>query len=309
MSISIITPHFNDFEGIQRIYQYLLEQSSKDWEWIIVDDCSDESEKTLLNDFFEGLNIVNIKLILNEEKSNASVCRNIGVTHAVSQRLVFLDSDDKISSSFVRNRLIEVENYKVFKNTNIIDEYGISKPVPTVNSDYLDCFLKAKFIWPITSILWNKDFFIKLGGFDKNLKRLQDIELSLKALLTVEKIEVLNNEVDFYYRVFPIDPKKRPLSLICDSVDYLIINLLSSFKLSTYQRHLLQGYYYLCVRYFYKSNSKSNISRLIISLKLFREKRIISFFKYIVGMLLIFLFRINFLSIDFFLKINRYYFK
>ena len=41
MKISIITPHFNDFKGIQQTHNCLLKQDSDQWEWIIVDDYSD----------------------------------------------------------------------------------------------------------------------------------------------------------------------------------------------------------------------------------------------------------------------------
>ena len=48
MNISIITPHFNEFNGIRRIYDCLSKQSSSHWEWIIVDDCSDRIIKNSL---------------------------------------------------------------------------------------------------------------------------------------------------------------------------------------------------------------------------------------------------------------------
>ena len=51
----------------------------------------------------------------------------------------------------------------VFKNSNILDEKGNNKPATTASSNYLDHFLQAKFIWPITAILWNKSFLISIG--------------------------------------------------------------------------------------------------------------------------------------------------
>ena len=194
MSISVITPHFNDFDGIKQTHNCLLKQDSDQWEWIIVDDCSDLSIKESLKEYFKQDSSTNIKLVFNDKKTNGSVCRSIGVDNSSYNHLVFLDSDDIISEDFVSNRSIEVEDFIVFKNSNILDEKGNNKKSPTASSHYLDHFLQAKFIWPVTAILWNKSFLIKIGKFNPDFKRLQDIELSIKALLLGKNYKVIDNK-------------------------------------------------------------------------------------------------------------------
>lgn len=309
MGISVITPHFNDFDGIKQTHKCLLKQDSDQWEWIIVDDFSNISTKESIRDYFKHHNNPNIKLVFNDKKTTGSVCRNIGVDCASYNHLVFLDSDDIISEDFVRNRSVEVDDFVVFKNTNILDEHGNNKPAPSAESNYLDHFLQAKFIWPITSVLWNKEYLIKIGKFNPDLKRLQDIELSIRALYLSNNYEVIDNKVDFFYSVKPIDIKKRPVKLICGAVDYLIAYMHDHYQLDKRQRNLVTGYYYLCVRYFNRSKNIEDLVHVLNSLRLFYNKKYLSHFNYLRALAFLKLYKYNLISSDLFIRLNRYFYK
>jgi glycosyltransferase involved in cell wall biosynthesis len=309
MSISIITPHYNDFEGLKLTHNCLQKQDSKEWEWIIVDDFSDSSVRDSLSEYIKQCDNPNIKLVLNDKKTTGSVCRNIGIDHAAFDQLVFLDSDDLISEDFVSNRVIEVEDFVVFRNTNILDENGNSKPSPTATSNYLDHFLQAKFIWPITSVLWNKEYLIKIGRFNPELKRLQDIELSIRALILSDNYKVLDNKRDFFYCVAPIDINKRPINVICESVNYLINYMQDNYKLDKRQRGLVSGYYYLCIRYFNRSDNKKDIEHVQHSLKLFYQKKYLSYLSYVRAFAFLKLYKYNLISRELFIRLNRYFYK
>ena len=114
MGISIITPHYNDFEGIKQIYECLTNQNSDQWEWIIVDDFSNIDVKSLLQEYIKEQGNLKVKLFFNRDKTNASVCRNIGIDNASNTNLIFLDSDDIILEDFVTNRLIRIEEFCSF---------------------------------------------------------------------------------------------------------------------------------------------------------------------------------------------------
>lgn len=309
MKISIITPHFNDFKGIKQTHKCLMKQDSDRWEWIVVDDFSEDTVKKSLKDYFKLHDCSKIKLIFNDSKSNGSVCRNIGVDYTTSENLVFLDSDDIVSEDFVRNRLIDVKDFIVFKNSNVLDENGHSKPYSDISDNYLNHFFQAKFAWQTTAILWNKAFLIKIGKFNSDLERLQDIELSIRALFLGTNYEIIDNKVDFFYCVSPIDIKKRSVKLICESVNYLINNIYNNYKLNKHQQSLLKGYYFVCIRYLYKSKLKDDITYVKKSLKLFYKKEYISFYSYCRGLLFLKMFEFNLISDGLFIKLNRYFYK
>ncbi|WP_298236983.1 glycosyltransferase family 2 protein [uncultured Algibacter sp.] len=307
--ISIITPHFNDFEGIKRTHDCLLKQDSEQWEWIIVDDFSDATVKELLVQYFQENSSQNIKLVLNDRKETASICRNIGADHASYNHLVFLDSDDIVSKDFVSNRSIEVKDFVVFKNFNLLDEKGNNKPAPSADGNYLNFFLKAKFIWQTSAILWNKYFFIKIGKFNTYLKRLQDVELSIRALILSNNYRIIDNKVDFFYTVSPINIKKTPINVVCESVNYLITYMSEHYSLDKQQKDLVTGYYFLCIRYFNRSEDKGDMVHVQKSLKVFYEKNYMSYFSYFRGLLFLKLYKIKLISSDLFLRLNRYFYK
>ena len=309
MKISIITPHFNDFKGIQQTHECLKKQTSPLWEWIIVDDFSDKRIRDNIKKYFENLDCSNIQLVFNVTKTNASFCRNIGVDLATNNSLVFLDADDIISEDFVENRLIPVKDLIVFKNFHVKDKNGITKPFPTASSDYLEHFLQAKFIWQTTAVLWNKNFLIKIGKFNSDLKLLEDIELSMRALILSNNYKVIDNKVDFFYSVSPIDIKKRPTNKICEAVDNLINYMHANYQLNPHQKKLVMGYYFLTVRYLERAKRKEHIDLVHQNLKLFYDKKHIGFGKYAIGYILLKGYNFNFLSGKQFLRINRYVFK
>lgn len=310
MGLSIITPHYNDFSGVTKIYDYLMSQSSVCWQWIIVDDCSSVEVRNNLIAFFENKACSNIKIVFNELKTNASSCRNLGMEYAIYDNLVFLDSDDKITSEFVKNRLIEIEEFTVFLNFNIFNSAGEVKPFSNVKNRFLDHFLKSDFVWQTTAVLWNSSFFKSLGKFDTSLTLLEDVELSIRALLSGNKLEILNNsDIDFYYYVKPIDIKQRTVAKVATSVNQLIVKLTTDYELNKAQLKKLKAYYFLSVRYLVRSGDKDDIRHVKSNLKLFLNKKCITILQYRIGVTLLWIYSRKMISDTLFLKINRYIFK
>lgn len=89
--VSIIMPSFGTASYIAESIESVQAQSYKNWELIIVDDCStdrtDEVVKTFLFD-------ERIRYLKNEKNSGAAVSRNRALREAKGKWVAFLDSDD-----------------------------------------------------------------------------------------------------------------------------------------------------------------------------------------------------------------------
>lgn len=309
MHISIITPHYNDVEGLKYIYNCLCNQTLNEWEWIIVDDDSENALKHELGKWYESINDSRVKLINNTTKTNASVCRNIGADAASSNHLVFLDADDMISENFIMHRQVSFTDFAIFINTATIDKNGVIELSAKVDEEFLSYFLKAQFIWPITSILWQKSFFNGIGQFNNQLPRLQDVELAMRALQQSKLYKVVDTPVDFYYKVKPIRERTNFVKPVCEAVYLLISKLLNVESLNTHQKSLLSGYYYMCVRYLERSESTKNIDLVFRNLKLFYNKKLLNLYKYVIGYFILKTFTLGLLSGKQFLRLNRFLFK
>ncbi len=309
MSISIITPHYNDLEGLQQIYLCLQEQILADWDWVIVDDKSDTETQQELQKWLGSLLHSKVQLFLNTEKTNASVCRNLGADLAKTDNLVFLDADDVISNAFVYNRQIVFRDFAVFGNYSIINEKGESSIKESMQENYLNNFLAAKFLWQTTCMLWDRTFFKNIGGFHPELNRLQDIELVVRALQQSRDYSIINNPIDFYYKTKPIRERKNFVLPVCNAVYLFISKLLQTESLNQHQLSLTSGYYFLCVRYLERSGSRKYIDLVQRNLGLFYKKRYIGFIKYVTGFIVLKLYGYKILSRLLFLRINRRLFK
>ncbi|SRX55333.1 glycosyltransferase family 2 protein [Aequorivita sp. CIP111184] len=309
MSISIITPHYNDPTGLLKVYKCLLEQTQTSWQWVIVDDLSDTNIRDKVQNWHQGIKDNRVKLICNPKKSNASVSRNLGADTALYENLVFLDADDIITPNFIANRQIEFYDFAVLKNTAVINQNKEVQFSAEIKGNYLNYFLQARFIWPITAIVWKKTYFDSIGQFNPQLPRLQDVELAIRAMQNSENFIVVDNEVDFYYNVKPIRSRKNFLKPVCDATYIFIDELLQTQNLSQYQLSLLSGYYFMCTKYLERSESRKESHLVFRNLRLFYKKGHVGFFQFLIGGISLKLYEWRVLSGNQFLRVNRYVFK
>ena len=89
--VSIIMPSYNTAEYIAASIQSVLSQTYKNWELIIVDDCSADTTDDAVKPF---LSDERIKYLKNEKNSGAAVSRNRALREAAGKWIAFLDSDD-----------------------------------------------------------------------------------------------------------------------------------------------------------------------------------------------------------------------
>src|SRR6478752_1652088 len=90
--VSIITPSHNSEKFIAQTIQSVVEQTHKNWELIIVDDCSSDDTKS----FISSIAAVEprIKFFPLHKNIGPAKARNIGIEHASGKYMTFLDADD-----------------------------------------------------------------------------------------------------------------------------------------------------------------------------------------------------------------------
>lgn len=90
--VSIITPVYNAEEFIVQTIESVKSQTYKDWELLLIDDCSTDSSAELIKSFIDCDS--RIKYIKLNKNSGAAVTRNTGLSVAQGRYIAFLDSDD-----------------------------------------------------------------------------------------------------------------------------------------------------------------------------------------------------------------------
>lgn len=88
--VSIIMPSFNSEKFIKESINSIIEQTYSNWELIVIDDCSTDSTKSIV----EGISDERIVFLQNTKNQGAAQTRNNGIEKASGRWIAFLDSDD-----------------------------------------------------------------------------------------------------------------------------------------------------------------------------------------------------------------------
>lgn len=89
--VSIIMPSYNTAKYIAESIKSVQAQTYKNWELLIVDDCSSDDTDDVVQPF---LSDERIKYLKNEKNSGAALTRNKALREAKGKWIAFLDSDD-----------------------------------------------------------------------------------------------------------------------------------------------------------------------------------------------------------------------
>lgn len=220
---SVIIPTHNSEKYVNSIINDILCQTNKNFELIIVDDCSIDNTIDIIIDILKNYKDLNYNLIKTKTNIKAGMARNIGINLSGGEYIIFIDSDDNIDHSII-DKLdnINAENYDIvfygfteqyIKNGNVV----FSKNIYYKN-ELADKLIDKKefdnnlyYFENITALgyIWNKCY--KKNIIDKyNIKfedkiLYEDLFFNLNYLQYVDNIYILD-KILYYYNNY-IDSK------------------------------------------------------------------------------------------------------
>ena len=90
--VSIITPTFNSAKYIEDTIRSVIAQTYSSWEMNIVDDCSTDDTREIVNKWCEKDS--RIRLSKLDKNQGASAARNMSLAQASGRFIAYLDADD-----------------------------------------------------------------------------------------------------------------------------------------------------------------------------------------------------------------------
>lgn len=127
--VSIIMPAYNCSKTISESIDSVINQTFRNWELIVVDDCSRDNTVEIVKKYQKKFN--NIALIILKKNGGVGVCRNIGVNKARNDWIAFLDSDDLWEKNKLQKQISfikkETNARLVFTGSSFIDNNGEKK--------------------------------------------------------------------------------------------------------------------------------------------------------------------------------------
>lgn len=110
--VTVVIPTYNSSQYVEKAIKSVLNQTYKNIELLIVDDCSTDNTIDVLNKYVDGNNV---RIIRNKENVGVGISRKIGINNAKGKYITFLDSDDYLLEDFIEMnvKLIEEQDADV----------------------------------------------------------------------------------------------------------------------------------------------------------------------------------------------------
>lgn len=210
INVSIITPVYNVERCIHKTINSIINQSSKDFELLLIDDGSRDKSIEIARNLLESSDI-NYRII-TQENSGVSAARNRGIHEATGEYVCFLDSDDYIHKDYIKLMYEKASEFNcdlVFCDYVQVDSKDNILVASTTR--YLDNFIDGR---DAALKQLSCDITIGMGSalyrtsiikennilFDSSRKYAEDVVFTVKALLNMKKIISVNEALMFYVR-------------------------------------------------------------------------------------------------------------
>ncbi len=201
--VSIITPMYKGEAFVGETINSVLKQTYKNWEMIIVDDCSPDDGAGIR--VVKQYNDPRIKLIESKVNKGSSGARNIAIEHATGQYIAFLDSDDMWSEKYLESQIAFLESKEAviaYGSVQRIDENTkekISSPFPRPKRVNYNDVLKVCPICPSATVYDSSK--CKKYYFNEALGSMRDDYVYWLEMLKEVPYAHYNPEVSILYRV------------------------------------------------------------------------------------------------------------
>ena len=182
--VSVIIPSYNREKTILRAVQSVLDQTYRNIEVIVVDDCSQDKTVEMLQSIKDD----RLDVIALDKNGGACRARNIGVSHARGEWIAFQDSDDAWMPEKTENQIAFMKsgNYDFsFCQGNLIllDGRTIKSPRDTYGHEAdRDWYHVLMTDFPVsTQKFLCKRKVLETVGFDEALYKSQDKDFALQV--------------------------------------------------------------------------------------------------------------------------------
>ena len=197
--VDIILPNFNKATYLKEAVDSIFEQTYENWKLYIIDDCSTDKSKIILEKF---KNSEKVKIIYLNKNMGPSFCRNYGIRISSSKYISFMDSDDYWTKDKLQEQIsfMEKNNFK-FTYTDYIPFFEKNGKKKFINKTNLKSSLTFEDFILNTSIntttMIISRTILKHLKF-KKLKKLEDYLFKCEILKQNIAAHKLNKSLAFY---------------------------------------------------------------------------------------------------------------
>jgi glycosyltransferase involved in cell wall biosynthesis len=279
---SVILPFFNAEKTLSSAINSALQQTWFPSEIVLVNDGSSDSSLQIAESYLQRY--TNIKLRNLPKNTGVSNARNVGIQLSTESILVFFDSDDISHPRRCEEHLDFLSKNSDISYVSSNKYYPSGFRVHNVNSNYLGALNECRFVRrlflgpdhemspnlniPASTMAMKKTLLEKIGLFDDSLKRIEDVDLAIRAC-AVGAIFGFSEKilVDRFYTYNPIKSDRIELNSYCrlyelhqeklDATSKEIVTVFLQFKIALMDKDFIAIFRNLpFVLKYYASNSR-----------------------------------------------------
>jgi len=201
--VSVLMPAYNAEKFIAEAIESILNQTFKDFEFIIVDDCSTDSTWEIIQRYSQkDSRIIGVR---NEENLYIAKALNKGMQYTSSNFIARMDADDISLPNRIDQQFNLINSNKqiavVGGNIILIDESGqkIGNRTYPVGDREIKArmFKHSPFAHPAT--MFRKDSFVEFSGYNSRWSPSEDIDLWFKIGTKYQFANIPNNVLKYRY--------------------------------------------------------------------------------------------------------------
>lgn len=209
--ISLIVPVYNDKEYLEKSIGSFINQSFSNYEVILVDDGSNDGSDAILDEYQSQCEKLRV---IHKKNGGASSARNVGIDNAKGDWIIFADSDDVVSHTYIEDLYNRVDGCdfgwhgetKLYNNgVNVTSTVGKGRifdmSSPNEVSDMMALAWRTNFPGPCCKI-YKKEIFDKYHiRMNEDMIFGEDFECLLRYLgkcKSVKAIEGCGNNYLYY---------------------------------------------------------------------------------------------------------------
>lgn len=200
ISISAIVPHYNRSGLVRKALESIHNQTVKPTEIILVDDNSQPEHRAELQNL-QSL----ATLITTPRNLGLAGTRNYGAQQAAGEWLAFLDDDDLWVPDKLERQLRYLQEHPTVEAlggglTMVTPDghqaYWGKKPTRQLTLGHALCYTASM----AQALIIRRDVFLGLGGFNPQLRYLEDYEFGIRLLASGHITHFLAEPLFIYYR-------------------------------------------------------------------------------------------------------------
>ncbi len=195
--ISIITINYNDLKGLKKTFNSIVNQSNKDFEYLVIDGGSSDGSK----EFIEQ-NSDKLAYWISEKDSGIYNAMNKGIKAASGEYILFLNSGDFLVDDTIIDRVLKIIDGKeeIYYGNLFCSQNGnrisLWSPPDVLSFSY---FLDYSLPHPASFI--KRNLFEKYFLYSENLKIISDWEFFIfcicKMNVSYKHIDLIVSDFDF----------------------------------------------------------------------------------------------------------------